>query len=160
MSETTLKEIIGLLKNNNIEFVHFNHNPIPKDSVGAAKVRGLSLDSGAKALILQGKSGKFYQTILSGHLRLDIKKVKNLTSEKNISLASPDNVLEITGCVIGTVPPLGILFNIPVYVDHSLLEKEEVVFSAGTSTDTIRISPKEFVKINNAIVADISKPTE
>ncbi|MBN1175266.1 YbaK/EbsC family protein [Candidatus Woesearchaeota archaeon] len=160
MSETTLKNIINLLKSNNIEFVHFNHEPVPKDSLGASKVRGLSPDSGAKALILQGKSGKFYQTVLSGHLRLDIKKVKNLTSEKNISLASPNDVLEVTGCVIGTVPPMGVLFNIPVYIDHSLLEKKEVVFSAGTRTDTIRINPQEFVKINKAIVADISKQVE
>lgn len=160
MSETTLNKIIVLLEKNNVQFEHFNHDPVPKDSVGAAKVRGLSPDSGAKALILQGKSGKFYQTVLSGHLRLDIKKLKNLTSEKNISLAAPSDVLEITGCVIGTVPPMGVLFNIPVYVDNSLLEKEEVVFSAGTSTDTIKISPKEFVKINNAIVANISKKIE
>ena len=157
MSSTTLQDIISFLKSKDVVFKHISHDHIPKDSLSAAKVRGLSPDSGAKALILQGKSGKFYQFVLSGNRRLDLKKLRNLTSEKNISLAAPSDVLEVTGCVIGTVPPLGIMFDIPVYVDSRVEDRDWVVFSAGTKTDSIEIDPKEFIKVNKAIVADISK---
>jgi len=157
MSQDTLKKIIELLKKNNIQFEHQHHEAIPKDSLGASKVRGLNPDSGAKALVLQGKSGKFYQAIISGNLRLDFKKLKKITNEKNISMASPDDVFRLTNCIVGTVPPLGVLFDITVFVDEKLVAREWVVFSAGTSTDSIKINPKNLVKINNATVDNFDK---
>lgn len=156
MSRATLNLILAKFKDNNLEYVHYNHDPIPKDSIGAAKVRGLSIDSGAKAIVFQSKKGDFYQIILSGHRRVDLKKFKEIVNEKNISLAKPQAVLKLTDCVVGTVPPMGVLFNIPVFIDRLILDKEEIVFSAGTDTDTIKTNPNNLAKLNNATVIDIS----
>lgn len=157
MGREVLQKILTLLKNSNIEFKHQTHETINRDSVSASKIRGSNLNQGAKALILKTKSKKFVQMVLPANLRLDLKKAKLLVGEKNISLASPDEVLELTTCVVGSVPPFGILWNIPTYFDKLLLDKELLVFSSGTLEDSIFIKPHDLINCNKGIVATIIK---
>jgi len=157
MGKEVLNKILELLERSNIEFNHQTHETIGRDSVSASKIRGSNLNQGAKALILKTKSEKFVQMVLPANLRLDLKKAKKLVGEKNISLASPDEVLEITSCVVGSVPPFGILWNLDIYFDKLLLDKELVVFSAGTLEDSIFIKPQDLIKCNKGIIASISK---
>lgn len=157
MSKTTLKQIKHFLDINSIPFNHLTHKTIPRDSLGASIIRGTNFEDGAKALILETKSGKIIQAVVPANFRIDIKKLKKLINEKNLSLVSPDTVLELTGCVVGSVPPFGILWKIPVYFDKSLLSKKEVVFSAGTKEDSILIDPNKLATINEAIIEDIIK---
>jgi Ala-tRNA(Pro) deacylase len=63
-----------------------------------------------------------------------------LATEKEFAALFPDSEL-------GAMPPFGNLYNLPVYVDTSLTEDEEIVFNAGTHVDTIRIKYKDFVKL-------------
>lgn len=157
MSIKTLLEIKDLLDSKNISFRHITHDTIGRDSLSASKTRGTDISRGAKALVLETKDKKIFQVVISADLRLDLKKVKTVLGQKNVSLAHPDNVFALSDCVVGSVPPFGILWNIDVFVDESILKKEEVVFSAGTLEDSIFIKPQDLVSCNNAVVVDVSK---
>lgn len=170
MTSQVFFQIKELLDNNSVEYQHIVHEPV-KTSKEAADTRGFSLDDGAKALILkvQNKEGSnnenlnrtssysFIQCVISASQRIDLKKVKLLTVSKNVALASPEEVLEKTGCTIGSVPPFGILFGIKMYIDKSVLTREMIVFSAGTHTDSIRMKPQDYIEIVGAEVVDIRK---
>ncbi len=157
MAQEELKKILHLLDENNINYKHLEHEEIKKDSKSAAVVRGTKLEQGAKALILKTKSGKLIQAVLPANRRLDLKKIKRLLNEKNVSLVSPEIVLEKINCVVGSVPPLANLWGIEILMDKILLEKEEIVFSAGTLTDSIMINPKDLAKVNGARIEEIIK---
>lgn len=157
MGKEVLNKILKSLNESKVDFKHQVHETISRDSVSASKIRGSNLNQGAKALILKTKSGKFVQMVLPANLRLDLKKAKFLVGEKNISLASPDEVFELTSCVVGSVPPCGNLWNIPVYFDKLLFDKELVVFSSGTLEDSIFIKPQDLLDCSKGIVASISK---
>jgi Ala-tRNA(Pro) deacylase len=43
-------------------------------------------------------------------------------------------------CELGAMPPLGELYGLPVYVDESLSVDKEIIFSAGTHRDAIRMN--------------------
>lgn len=150
-----LNRIILLLKENKYDFNIEHHNTIPRDSYGAAKVRGSDVSKGAKALILQADQ-KLVQVVVPAHKRTRFNEVKKLVSAKRVCLASPEKVLCVTGCVFGSVPPLGVLWSIPVIIDTMLLQQEKVIFSAGTLTDSIYIKPSDLVKANNATVHSIT----
>ena len=92
----------------------------------AADVRGVSLDSGAKAIILRDCGKKltlldtpFYLAVVSASQRLNSKEFKKLIKCKNIRFATPEEVLEYSGCIPGAVPPFGSLFTkqVPTFVD-------------------------------------------
>ena len=54
------------------------------------------------------------------------------------------------------MPPFGNLYGLPTYVEHSLAEQEYIVFEAGTHTDAIKMSYRDYEKIVKPNVNDLS----
>jgi Ala-tRNA(Pro) deacylase len=160
MTHETFLKIKNMLDDNNVRYEHFTHEHV-HTSQDAASVRDTSLDDAAKAIILKAKddSGKeiFLQCVIQASQRIDLKKIKALFGVKNAALASPEEVLEKTGCTIGSVPPFGILFGLKVYMDRELLNRGQIVFSAGTHTDSIMVSAKDYADIVKPVVDDFRK---
>ena len=50
-------------------------------------------------------------------------------------------------CEVGAMPPFGNLYDVPVYVDEALTEDEEIVFRAGTHTDTMTVAYADFERL-------------
>ena len=149
-----------MLEKNNIAYEHFSHAHVTT-SQDAAQVRNTSLDDAAKAIIckIEKRDGsfEFIQAILQASKRIDLKKLKRFLDSKNVALASPDEVLERTGCTIGSVPPFGILFGIKMFVDEDLPKRESIVFSAGTHTDSIQMKPQDYLKVTEPTVLEFKR---
>jgi Ala-tRNA(Pro) deacylase len=54
------------------------------------------------------------------------------------------------------MPPLGELYGLPVYVDESLSVDKEIIFSAGTHRDAIRMNYDDFVKLARPTVSSFA----
>lgn len=50
-------------------------------------------------------------------------------------------------CEVGAMPPFGNLYGVPVYVDEALAEDEEIIFRAGTHTDTMTVAYADFERL-------------
>jgi Ala-tRNA(Pro) deacylase len=79
------------------------------------------------------------------HVKLDklgaeLGKSLRLASEQEFSSRFPD-------CEPGAMPPVGSLYNLPVYVDQSLAADQAIVFNAGTHHDAIRMRYDDFVRL-------------
>lgn len=156
MTEKSLfDQTISLLEKNNIEYDKYEHKPV-FNSETAAKAIGAELAEGAKALILLGDD-KPLMVVVSGVDRVDFKKVKNLAKIRNLEMATPEEVKKITGVEVGAVPPLGNLFNIPLYVDDNIEKEKEIVFSAGLHSVSIRMKYDDFKAITNPIMGNFAK---
>ena len=59
-------------------------------------------------------------------------------------------------CAIGAMPPLGNLYGLPTYVDRHLAEQDYIVFEAGTHTDAIKMSYRDYEKIVKPKVKDLA----
>ena len=160
MSESTFLRIKELLDTKKISYEHFIHAHVTT-SQDAAAIRNTSLDDAAKAIICKVEkrdgSFEFIQAILQASKRIDLKKLKGFLDSRNVALASPDEVLEKTGCTIGSVPPFANLFNIKMYVDEGLLQRESIVFSAGTHTDSIQMKAEDYLKVVEPTVLGFKK---
>jgi Ala-tRNA(Pro) deacylase len=156
MSRVVFEKIKQLLDDNKIKYEVLTHEPV-YTSEQAAKMRGkgveIGLKRGAKAMIFKCKD-KFVQCILPAHRIVDIKKLKALIGCRP-EMASAEEVLKVTDCEIGSVPPFGNLFNIPVYADPEL--HEELDFNAGLHDTSITMKRKDWEKVVKPIIADISK---
>jgi prolyl-tRNA editing enzyme YbaK/EbsC (Cys-tRNA(Pro) deacylase) len=149
--------IIAALEAANVSFEKFEHSHV-HSSHDAATVRGTKIEEAAKAIVLQTGSGKLVQCIVSGHKKIDLKKLKVILAEKNISLAHPDVVFSATGCKVGSVPPFGNLFAppMPVYADENIFSRSHVVFSAGSHYHSIRMEANAWASVVKPIVVNVA----
>jgi len=65
-------------------------------------------------------------------------------------------------CEVGAMPPFGAAYGHRVFVDRCLVGEPEMVFSAGTHTDAIRMHYGDFADVIRPVVASIvaSMPRE
>ncbi len=156
MSKAVFDKIKKLLDDNKIKYELLVHEPV-YTSEQAAKMRGkgieLGLKRGAKAMIFRVDE-KYIQFIVPAHKIVDIKKVKTLLNAKKIKMASPEEVLQVTDCEIGSVPPFGNLFNLQVYCDKEL--SEEIDFNAGLHDTSITMKRADWEKVVKPVVCDIA----
>tara|TARA_Y100000310_G_scaffold268101_1_gene280528 strand:+ start:292 stop:753 length:462 start_codon:yes stop_codon:yes gene_type:complete len=148
------EKILNLLKEKNLKYEFSEHEPTPT-SEDSARIRGSPLQEGAKAMLLRSK-GKFFMCVLSGDKKIDFSKVKEILGEKSVSFATAEQVLEITGCQIGGVPPFGTIFNIPIYIDNSLKRNENVSFNAGDRKKSIEMKTKDYLEVSEGKLVDFS----
>ena len=96
----------------------------------AATALGCNVGAIVKSLLF--KTGeKFCLCLVSGDKRCSLNKLKKKLSEKDVSMASPEEVKQITGYTIGGVSPIGHLVNTKVYMDKHLERFSKVFAAAG-----------------------------
>jgi Ala-tRNA(Pro) deacylase len=161
MTVETFLRIKDILDKSRVDYKHLMHEHV-STSEDAAKIRGTNLADAAKAIILkvQNKDGSFsfVQAVIPANERIDLKKLKIILGTKNVALASPQEVVENTNCTIGSVPPFAsVLFNIPIYMDDSVLQKDFIVFSAGTHNDSIEMKAQDYLVVVDPRVCEFKK---
>ena len=55
------------------------------------------------------------------------------------------------------MPPFGNLYDLPVIMDTSLEEDEEIVFNACSHIESIRMKLADYVKLVNPMIARIAE---
>ncbi len=139
--------ILNLLHDSGVSFQVLEHEPV-FTSEQAARVRGVSLKQGVKAMVLQSNSGKFFLFCLPADKKIDFKKAAELVNEKRLFLANPAEVLRTTGCEIGSVSPFsGLLSQIPAFFDFGILENELVEFNIGLHTHSVRMKSGDLAEL-------------
>ncbi|HTO13232.1 MAG TPA: YbaK/EbsC family protein [Candidatus Binatia bacterium] len=126
------------------------HAPV-RTSEEAARVRGTPLEAGAKALLVRAEE-RFVHCVLPAHLKADNARLRGLLGTRKLRFATPEELLALTGCVPGAVPPFGNLFGLPVLVDEALCRNERVAFNAGSNAVSITMRCADLVRLTNATV--------
>ncbi len=138
-------QLLELLRAESVDFRVTHHDAVTT-SADAAAVRGAELRSGAKAMLVKGKSG-FVLAVLAADRKVDWKLLAPLVGGKGARFANDDELREATGLTKGAVPPFGRLFGLRTIYDRSLLEVETVNFNAGTHTDSIAMSRADMIRV-------------
>lgn len=143
-----------LLDANKIVYTLEHHVPTLTSAI-AAEVRGVSMHSGAKAIVTKGqKTGKYYLFVMPADLKLDNAAVKATVGEA-VGFAS--DVEAVTTCVPGSVPPFGSIIGLPTYLDDRLAENEEIHFNAGSLTDSVTMRYEDYLRLEKPTVTRIAK---
>lgn len=148
-------EIVAFLKKQKVEYKEYRHDPVIT-SEDASRVRGTNLHAGAKALVLFADN-KPVMIVLPADQKLDMKKFKTLYTIKDLRMATAAEVEKTVHVAIGAVPPLGNLFDIPLYMASSLRDNKDIVFNAGSHTISIEFAQKEYERICTPIVGEFVK---
>ena len=150
------EKIKNWLSSEGIIFEEVHHEPT-KTSEESARVRGVDLSIGGKALVLK-TDNSFGLFIFSAARKLDSGAVRRHFGVKKVRFADRDELMELTGLVPGSVPPFGKpLINLDLYVDNSIVKSDQIAFNAGSLTDSIIMSVEDYLKVANAEIFEFSK---
>jgi prolyl-tRNA editing enzyme YbaK/EbsC (Cys-tRNA(Pro) deacylase) len=153
--EDVYRGILSFFAARKIPVTPYEHEPV-HTSEEAAKVRKTPLSAGAKALVLFA-DGKPVMVVLPGDRKLDTKEFKHTFGIRDLRMATPEEVLTITGVPIGAVPPFGHLFDIALYMDERMRDNERIVFNAGYHTKSVEVIQKDYEMGTKPIVASFSR---
>lgn len=106
-------------------------------------------------MIVKADKG-YYMFVLSAAKKLDSKKAKAILKSKNLRFATEDELMEITSCKPGAIPPFGNLFGLQMFVDESLLSQDIINFNAGRNDTSIEMKLKDYLEIVEPIIDDFS----
>lgn len=150
------EKILEFLENEKVSYQHIHHKPT-YTSEESAEARGESLDKGAKAILMK-VDDTYLLFVLSASKKIDSKKIKTLLRARSIRFASSTELLEQTALVPGSVPPFGTpILPFPLYIDHSIGRLSSVAFNAGSLSDSIVISARDYLNLCNGTLCSFSK---
>lgn len=146
------RKILQHLTSQGIPFDKLEHEVVTT-SEAAAGARSSRLAEGAKALIVKAEE-TYYHLIISAAQRIDNNKLRKALGTRKVRFARPEEVMELTGCRPGAVPPFGNLFGLKVFMDDALLAEETVYFNCGSHTVSLRMKREDLIKATGAELAN------
>ena len=109
-----------------------------------------------KSLVFKTEN-RFTLYLIAGDKKASLNKIKHNLNIKDVSLASADEVKNITGFTIGGVSPVGHLNKINVYIDNSLERFDVLYAAAGHPNCVFKIDFVRLQKITNGLISDITE---
>ena len=138
MIDNVLERLTTLFTEGGAHFRVIHHPSAGQSSQSVAEIRGTELGQGAKALCCTVKGNGVKKHVL-GVLP---------AGGRRASLASPDEVMDLTGCIFGAVPPVSFHPDLELICDPTLFTRySELAFNAGSRDVSIIISTDDFKRI-------------
>jgi Ala-tRNA(Pro) deacylase len=152
------ENLVSLLEAEGARFRVIEHPPEGKSDL-VAQIRGTTPGQGAKAMLCRNKDGggELALVVLPGDRKLDFKKVAEALGVKKATLASPQDAMEATGCVIGAIPPFAEAPHLRLIVDPALIENhDDIAFNAGRLDRSIVLNAEDYVRIAKPLLCSVS----
>ena len=127
-----------------------------KTAIEAASSLGCEVGAIVKSLLFKTEN-TFTLFLVSGDKKASLNKIKKPLNIKDASMASPDDVKNITGYTIGGVSPVGHLNKIEIFIDHSLARFENLYAAAGHPNCVFKTNFDDLQKITNGFIKDITQ---
>ena len=143
----------------NRERVHYDVLPHPAAfrALTVAQMLKTPEKEMAKVVIVKVDT-RFVMTVLPASWKVDLHRLRAVFADHQVRLATESEITDLfPDCELGAMPPFGNLYRIPVYVDQSLTEDEEIVFQAGTHSDAIRMRYWDFAALVFPVVAQFHR---
>ena len=120
----------------------------------ATTALGCEVGAIVKSLLFKTEN-TFTLCLVSGDKKVSLNKVKKNLKIKDASMASADEVKNVTGFTIGGVSPVGHSNKIDILIDHSLERFKILYAAAGHPNCIFKITFINLGKITGGIVGDI-----
>lgn len=122
---------VNYLRQAGASFKIFQHNA-PVDSLQAAAAeRGQAPDQLIRSILFRLPRGQFVLVLMPGERQISWKSLRAYLGERRLTLASPTEVVQQTGCEVGTVTPLGLPHPLRILADPAVFASPEISLGSG-----------------------------
>ncbi len=154
LNKEPVQRVQGILTefNSNVEVIELNSSA--RTALEAASSLGCEVGAIIKSLLLKTDQN-FTLCLVAGDKKASLNKIKKILKKKDVSMASANDVKNITGFTIGGVSPVGHLNKIDILIDHSLERFNQLFAAAGHPNCIFKISFKDLSKITKGSIQEL-----
>ncbi|WP_286202882.1 YbaK/EbsC family protein [Rhizobium lusitanum] len=143
--------IVGILDSNDARYEMIKHEAEGRTEA-VAELRGTPVSHSGKAILCKLKGGgrteDYVLAVVAGDRRVDMKALARKFGGTAASFASSDDVIRLTGCVPGAVPPFAPTNPLPLVVDAVFVEENSTIaFNAGRLDRSITMEMRDYLRI-------------
>ena len=146
----THEQLRALLDQEEATYRLIEHEPEGRTEM-IAKIRGNKIEQSIKSMVLQvrlnRKENMYCLANVPGDCRIDFEGVRNYFQADSVAFAKREKAQELTGCVIGAIPPFSFNDKLQLLADPRIQENDEVVFNAGRLDRSIMMKLKDYIRI-------------
>src|SRR5579863_466701 len=129
---------------------------------GAASVAGalgpvVTIRQVIKSLLFETSSKEVVLVLVGGDQNVVSGTLKKILGDRNIKMASPERIHEVTGYQVGSIPPFS--WQQPgfrTFIDTSLLSESVLAVGSGSWGHEIVLSPADLMRAASAQPADLT----
>lgn len=149
------EQVQEFLRQANVAYSVFPHAPAYSAQEEAA-VTHIPGRDWAKPVVFFA-DGEPIQAVVPADLVVDLEHLLLLTGAERIRLATEEELANLyPDCEPGAMPPLGPLYNQPVFVDAALAAEPQIVFNAGTHGDAVCMRYDDFATLARPVVGSFA----
>jgi len=146
-----LSRLREFLDSHNIKYLVISHS-LAYAAQGVAALAHVSGKKLAKTVIVK-IDGILAMAVIPASDHFDLDRLRTLTGAQTVEVATEREFKDaFPGCETGAMPPFGNLYDIRVYADASLAENEEIIFTAETHRELVRMKWKDMARFVNPTV--------
>jgi Cys-tRNA(Pro)/Cys-tRNA(Cys) deacylase len=128
-----------------------------KGAANVARVLGFSERQAVKTLIFEVDTGERVLVMLGGDQSAVSGHLKKAIGSRNIKMADPEVVRQVTGYVIGSIPAFGWQpHGFRSFLEASLLNEPILGTGAGQWGQEIMITPENLIRASDAIIVNLT----
>jgi len=110
----------------------------------------------AKSLLITTDKA-YVLAVVPAHMKIDLAKLKKSLKVKKVSIPDEKMMVKVFKVKPGAMTAFGGLHKIEVLADKSLLKTKDVILSAGSFTDSIRMKVKDYLNLEKAKLVDFAQ---
>ena len=146
----THEQLRELLDKEGATYRLIEHEPAGRTEI-IAKLRGNRIEQSIKSMVLQvrltRKENIYCLANVPGDCRVNFDGVKNYFGADSVAFAKREKAEELTGCVIGSIPPFSFNDQLQLLADPLIQQNDEVVFNAGRLDRSIMMNLSDYIRI-------------
>lgn len=156
---STLQNCLNYLRAQRVRFAHTTHSPaFTAEEVALAE--HMPTDRMAKTVLVRDNDG-FVMAVVPADSYVDLERLRMVIRVPDLRLAEEQELVALfPNAEVGAMPPLGHLFNMPVYLDRKVSSREFIAFNAGTHRDVIHMRVSDFWDLVRPVLGDFGQVAE
>jgi Cys-tRNA(Pro)/Cys-tRNA(Cys) deacylase len=120
--------------------------------------QGRDPSSVIRSILFKTGSGAFVLLGVAGGGRADWGVLRKHLDERKLRMAEFDEVSEVTGYIVGAVPPIALPETVRVLLDKSVTDYDTVIIGSGVLGYALALSSKDLqMAMNDADIGDFVK---
>lgn len=130
-----------------IPFREFRH-PGPISSLEqAAQERGQRPEQVVRSILFRLARDEYLMVLVAGPSQVDWKALRRLVGQSRLTMASADEVRDVTGYEIGAVSPFALPRPLRVLLDESVSREAEVSIGSGERGTTVILNTADLLRV-------------
>lgn len=134
------------LQTRGLPFREFRHSGPIHSLEQAAEERGQRPEQVVRSILFRPAQDEYLMVLVAGPQQVNWKTLRRLLGQSRVTMASADEVREVTGYEIGAVSPFALPRPLRVLVDESVIREAEVSIGSGVRGTTIILATTDLLR--------------